>query len=96
MIEQAVLIGLAAWRMASLFSQEDGPLSIFARFRTLIGVPETGEITGVLPLLFTCMACLTMWMAAAMWGLWELEPIAVMVIAAMSVALTVERWMANG
>ncbi len=96
MIEQAILIGLAAWRVASLFVNEDGPFGVFDKFRGLLGLNTTGEIKGFLPSLFSCVYCLTIWTALAMWGLWELEPIAVMVIAAMSVALTVERWMSNG
>lgn len=96
MIEQAILIGLAAWRIASLLVNEDGPFNVFGRLRGLLGLNTPGEITGFLPTLFGCIWCISIWTALAMWGLWELEPIAVVVIAAMSVALTIERWMSNG
>lgn len=96
MIEQAILIGLATWRIASLLVNEDGPFNVFLQFRHLLGLDKIGEIKGFLPTLFGCVWCISIWTAVAMWGLWELEPIAVMMIAAMTIALTVERWMSNG
>ncbi len=87
MIEQAVLIGLAAWRVASLLAQEGGPFDVFTRIRALPlatpfeeGVPDW------------CVWCLSPWAAAAMYGLWELEPVAVVVVAASTVVVIVQKW----
>lgn len=88
-IEQAALIGLAAWRLSALLAYEDGPLNMFARVRLLFsGRPPLGA-PGVPE---WCVWCLGPWMAAACYGLWELEPLAVVVIAASSVVVIVERW----
>ena len=96
MIEEAVLIGLAGWRLASLLAVEQGPFEVFEKFRAVIGVPLGGEIKGVLPNLFTCVWCLTIWTTLAMWGIWKIEPVAVVVIAAMAVAVAAARWMEDG
>jgi hypothetical protein len=93
MIEQTVLVGLAAWRLASLFVNEDGPWAVFERVRRIAGVPADGEIDGVLPTLLTCMFCATVWTAAIMWAMWEfVSPWPVALAAAACIALAAERW----
>lgn len=94
---QAILIGLAAWRISALLSYERGPFDLFQRFRNLLGY--THDDTGVPASwpdgwreIFSCVWCLSPWMAAACWGLWELEPLIVMVIAASSIVIIIERW----
>lgn len=91
---QAALIGLAAWRIASLFVHESGPGAIFARIRRLAGVPDEGEVTGLLPSLLSCVWCASVWTALGMWAAWELwRPELVIIIAAMSVAPIIERYL---
>lgn len=98
MIEQAILIGLAAWRVTALLSYERGPLDVFRVFREVLGFDhdERGEPiawpSNVLTEALSCPWCLGLWSVAAMYGLWQLEPVAVMVVAAASVLVAVERW----
>ncbi len=89
-------MGLATWRLSNLLANEDGPGDIFARFRSFVGVPDTGEIVGLAPKLLTCIFCLTVWVAPLMLVLWWIEPVIVVLIAATTIALTVERWMDHG
>ena len=100
MIEAAVIIGLAAWRITALLSYERGPFDIFIRLRSLFGImhdPDppnepTSWPDNSLARAIVCPWCLGLWAAAAMYGLWQLEPAVVMVVAAASVVVMVERW----
>lgn len=100
MITAMLIIGLAAWRITALISYERGPFDIFARFRSLLGIdhdpnPPNEPISwpnNSLARAITCPWCLGLWMAVACWGLWEWEPTVVMVIAASTVLVAVERW----
>lgn len=87
MIEQAVLIGLAAWRVTALIAYEDGPFDVFLRIRSIFkpkyenaGIPDF------------CVWCLGLWAAVGMYGIWQLEPTVVVVIAASAVLVAVEKW----
>lgn len=97
LIEQMILIGLASWRMAHLLTFEEGPGLIFMRLRTAVGVKEgPGEqSSGFFPLAFSCMWCMSVWTTLLAAGIWYLEPVAVMVIAAMTVALLPELFRKN-
>ncbi len=98
LVEQAVLIGAAAWRLTALVSYERGPFDIFLKLRGLLGFQHgdngvpTAWPSGVIQEMISCPWCLGLWMAGAMYGLWQLEPQAVMVLAAASVVVVVERW----
>ncbi len=98
LIEQAVLIGLAAWRIAAMLSYELGPFNVFRRFREALGFKhdDKGEPkewpSNVVTEALSCVWCLGLWAAVAMYGLWQLEPAIVMVVAAASVVVMVERW----
>lgn len=64
-----VVAALALWRVCSLFQKEAGPLNVFYRFRELIGIhhDDNGDIAEIedkwLPKLFSCMWCLSMFLA---------------------------------
>ena len=95
MIEAAALIGLAAWRVTSLLSREAGPGGVFLRFRSLLGfrhaengIPEAWP-DNVVANALACPLCLSVWIAAAMYGIWRLEPWVVAVIAAAGVAAAI-------
>lgn len=98
MLEQAVLIGLAAWRLTALMSYERGPFDLFIRLRVLLAFShnERGEPYGwrssLINDIIACPWCLGLWMAGAMYGLWQLEPMAVVAIAASTIMVAVERW----
>ena len=97
MIEQAVLIGLAGWRLASLVTHEAGPLDVFLRFRRSLGIEHhEGEPIAwpenVLAQALSCVWCLGVWTTAAMYGVWQLEPVLVMVAAGASILVLVEKW----
>lgn len=99
MIEEAVLIGLAAWRLTALLSYERGPFDVFVRFRQLLGFEhdEKGEPSewpgNTLTRAISCPWCLGLYVAAGTWAIWEyVEPTAVLVIAASAVMVAVERW----
>jgi len=97
MIEQAALIGLAAWRAAALLSYERGPFDVFLRFRKALGFQhgDNGEPTSWpehwLTNALSCVWCLGIWSAVAMYGVWQLEPRVVLVAAAASVVVGAER-----
>lgn len=91
-----VIVGLASWRVASLLVQEVGPFSIFWRIRKALGLEDPGPqpegLRGELYALWSCAWCMSIWTTPAVWYLWELSPQAVGVVAAMSIAVLVNRW----
>ncbi len=99
MIEEALLIGLAAWRLAALLSYERGPFNVFLRLRQLLGFDhdESGEPvawpSNFLAQALSCVWCLGLYMAVLVWGIWELaDPKVVIVIAASSILVALEKW----
>ncbi|MHA2118165.1 MAG: DUF1360 domain-containing protein [Candidatus Thorarchaeota archaeon] len=71
-----VLLSLSAatWRMSSLLVNEDGPRDMLAKFRYFIGV-RYDELnfpigTNVVSRAFTCVWCLSVWVAIAFTILW--------------------------
>jgi hypothetical protein len=57
-----LLFALSVWRVSSLLLYEDGPGEVFARVRTRAGADTPGEISG-LAQLWSCMWCMSMWVA---------------------------------
>lgn len=97
MLEASVLISLAAWRCTSLISYERGPFDIFLAFRTAIGFqhdsqghPDAWPST-FFHQMIACPWCLGLWMALAMYGVWVWEPRAVMVLAAATILIVVQK-----
>ena len=87
-----IIIGLASWRLASLLVNEEGPGLIFMRLRTLVGVVEgPGEqSSGFLPLVFSCIWCMSVWTTIAATIAWYFSHEAVMLAAAMAIAVLAE------
>lgn len=81
-----------------MISYERGPLRIFVMFRDLLGFEHdsggrpTSWPTSELAELVSCVWCLSVWTILTMWLLWQVSPEAVMVIAAMSLVVMVERF----
>lgn len=98
LIEQAILIGAAAWRLTALLSYERGPFDIFLKFRESLGFQhaDNGEPNNwpenLLTNLISCPWCLGIYATVGIWGLWQLSQVAVIVIAASSFLIVLERW----
>lgn len=95
-LAELAMLGLATWRVSALLVYEDGPWAVFTRLRTLIGIPpEGGRIEGFLPLLFSCIWCISPWVAVVVWGLWWLQPAIPAILAASAFAIAWDRWVAE-
>lgn len=92
------MIGLAAWRVTALLSYERGPWDVALRLRERVGFEhdDDGRVVQYpdrnLPRLIACPWCLGVWVTPLIWGLWEVWPTAVMVVAAATILVAVERW----
>lgn len=87
MLEAAILIGLAGWRLASLLVTEDGPFKVFERIRwhfQPVGIVSDHDFFEAL---FNCMWCMTVWTTALMGLVWLFVPDAVILVAATSIAI---------
>jgi hypothetical protein len=84
-----LIVGLAAWRLASFIVQQDGPFDVFLSIRDLL-IPE-GEVAGFLPKLFSCVWCMSIWTALISYLIWLVWPIPLIILAASSLAIVVDR-----
>jgi hypothetical protein len=69
-----ITMALATWRIASLLSNEYGPFDVFAKIRKWVGV-ELDELSqpygsNMIARAFTCVWCLSVWVALAFTGVW--------------------------
>lgn len=88
---RVVICGLAGWRLASLLVAEAGPWDVFERLRTRVGVPNFGEVaSGLIPGMFSCVWCMSVWTVALCWLLWEVHWAIPGALAAMALAITAE------
>jgi hypothetical protein len=98
MIEQAILLGLSGFRLASLISTERGPWNVFIRFRERFGFVhnDDGEVVSHPTTTFArglaCMWCSSVWMTGLSWLAWQVHPVLVMLPAAAGVAFIVEQY----
>lgn len=99
MLIETLLIGMGGWRLAALASYERGPFDIFLRLRELIGFKHS-DVTGepvewadnFLTGLVSCIWCASTWTIALMYGVWQIEPVLVMLMAAMAIPPMIEKW----
>ncbi len=95
-LELLIMI-LATWRLASMFVSEDGPFDLFRRIRSLFGIThhDDGSVANIpdrsLARLFSCLWCMSVWMAAVVYGLWLLCPVLVWILGLSTGAIIVER-----
>ena len=81
-----------------MLSYERGPLDIFLKIRESLGFEhsESGEPTawpqGLLPSLLSCVWCLGGYSVVLMYGLWQLSEVVVMIFAAWTILIAIERW----
>lgn len=96
-LAQAVVAGLAGWRIARLLVAEDGPWDMFFRLRRRAGVGQPGEV-GFFDGVLSCMACCTVWSTAACYAAlkWGVTALVVTALAAAAVALTLEESLVRG
>ncbi len=99
---RVLLVGLAAWRASALISYERGPFGVLGWLRSRIAIvarPD-GEIVvdgwvGRFRLeaeqVFSCVWCLGVYIAPAMWFVWDVSPEVVAVGAAAAIIVLVER-----
>lgn len=87
----SIIVGLASWRLANLLVNESGPFDIFERIRYLAGI-RVGEVNGFLPLLFSCVYCMSVWTTIAAYLTYIICPTIVIIIAAMTIALIANRF----
>lgn len=96
------LLALATWRLSAMLSYERGPANVFVWLRLGLGIeagedgePLSWDHTQLLPSLFVCVWCLSIWVAALwclLWLIWPAGALAVAVPFALSaVAVIVER-----
>lgn len=88
------ILGLSTWRLSSLFAQEEGPWSFFARLRFLLGVRfDENSVqfgTNILSQGVICIWCNSIWIGFAFTVfyliigvkfLWVLMPLVISTIA---------------
>lgn len=75
--------------MAYFLLNDQGPFDIAFRIRKLAGAEKEGRLEGFFPVLFSCIYCMSTWTTISAYLLWLLEPVIIMIIAAMAVALIV-------
>ena len=94
---ELLAVGLGGWRIASLLTQEVGPGQVFLRLRRMIGIrhddsgvpsewPETFQAS-----LLSCIWCTSIWTTLFLWGIWQIEPKAVLLLGAMGIALLTDK-----
>lgn len=65
--EEIIVLGVATWRISSLFVEERGPADIFVRIRKMAGIghDETWKAIiipdGFLPGILSCIWCFSVW-----------------------------------
>lgn len=95
---QAAIVGMATWRISNLFVKENGPWRIFEKLRTKSGhkelltggtlVPDTNLAQAL-----DCVWCFSVWATVPIWFLYILSPDVVFILAAMSMAVLIDKEM---
>ena len=68
-ILEIAVLGMACWRLTSLLYQEKGPFDVFKKLREWMGITHIEDKPCVYPdkflcQLFSCVWCLSVWIAA--------------------------------
>ena len=102
-----LILSLAAWNISSLLVQEEGPLNMFGRLRHFMGVdigPDgvlyqrygNGRIREFTYGLFSCVWCMSRWVAAVLLIAYMLFPTTVMIVGSIlaisTVVVAVDNW----
>lgn len=81
-LEQIVIIGLAAWRIAYLIVSEGGPRDLMKRVRERLGWP-----------VLQCVYCLSVWIAVGLYVAREYLWPVIAVAAVAAVAAMIQKWL---
>lgn len=90
------VLALATWRVSSLLVCECGPFDIFLRLRKLAGIQHDDDCRpvewngGLFAGLFSCVWCMSVWVAGIMYLIWWLSPIPVYILAASCGGILIE------
>ena len=87
-LTDAILIGLAAYRVATDLAWEDGPADLYSRIR---GAAYQRWGDGWQARGWTCPICLSFWAAIVLGAVWLFAPVVVAVLAAAGVAALLAR-----
>jgi len=97
-----LILALAAWRLTSLFVNEDGPFEVFAKLRKILGVAYTpeGEPYGLnwFAKGLACFRCASVWVSFVIvltYCFWESIVIVILPFAISAVAIAVEEILWN-
>lgn len=82
-LEQVVIIGLAAWRLAYMLVKEDGPFAVFARLRTRLARLK----------LLECVYCVSVWLAVGGYLIRDIAEPVLVVLAIAAIAAMIQRWL---
>lgn len=96
-----VLLALATWRISSLLVNEDGPWSMFARLRALVGVRHDDEFqpmaSNMVGRAFLCIWCMSVWVGLALsllsWFWPDVAAWIVLPLALSAAAIVVSKWL---
>jgi hypothetical protein len=69
-----LIITLATWRLSYMLVSEDGPNQIIARLRARFSL---GGLTD-------CIYCMSVWIAAGLYGLWQTAAYPIVIVLAIS------------
>ena len=81
-LEQIVIIGLAAWRLAYLLVFEGGPRDVVKRTRDWLRWP-----------VLQCVYCTSVWIAILLYLVRDVAQIVIVIAAIAGVAAIVQRWL---
>jgi hypothetical protein len=95
-----LLLAFATWRISSLLVNEDGPRSMFARLRALVGVRHDDEFQpvagNVVAGAFLCLWCMSVWVGLALALLsWFAPDVAAWIVLPMALsagAIVISKW----
>jgi hypothetical protein len=85
---------MAAWRLANLLIDEDGPFNVFEHLRDVLIPP--GEIVGFFPQLLTCVYCLSLYTFGLMWLVWQFTEVPIIILAGSAFAIMLNRYVTRG
>ncbi len=91
-----LVMALATWRLSFLIVREDGPLDVFRRIRSKVGIihHDDGSIASIperqMAKLFGCLNCISLWVALMVWIVWQFLPPAIWIVSLSGLAILLD------